>query len=212
MKRTVLVLIAGWALCGPVAAQEIAADESEPQPPSESVWTPGLVFATDSILLDLFPFNGGIGMTLRSEDTAIRGSLGVFGSNNRSTTTLAAGVWYVNYLWTERVSPYWTAFARTDILSQTEKTDDDNWTRDFSLSLGAGVSLGVEFFLLDFLALFAEYSLSAGATGQRDVVGVDGEVTKGEFEWRYTAGTNLAHGGAIGVIVYFRPQVTLGKE
>ena len=220
MTRTIVLVTAlGLVLSLAAAAQEpdpeqagIEAEaELENDDAPERIRTPGLIFATDSILLDVSPFNGGVGLALRSEERALRTTLGWFTSNALYTTSLKTGLWYVDYMWTGRVSPYWAVFGRLDHLSQTEEVDEDNWTREVTLSLGSGVSLGVEFFLLDFLSLFAEYSLSAGLSGEREVTSVAGDVTREEFEWRFSAGTSLAHGGAIGVTVYFRPQVTLGE-
>ena len=217
MTRT-LVLVIGLALVLSlvVPAQEVDAEQErvEAEAPDDDtparVWTPGLIFATDTILFRVGPFDGGVGLALRRPESAVRATLGLLTSNAFYTTAVKTGIWYVDYLWTGRISPFWAPFGRVGFFSRTDEMDEDNWTREVSLSLATGVSLGVEFFVLDFLSLFAAYSLSAGVSGRRDVLSVDGNVTRNEFEWRYSAGTSLAH-GAIGVTVYFRPQVNPGE-
>lgn len=207
-KRFALFAVLAVATAGLALAQD-SVDPATDDASSE--WTTGLVFATDSILLDISSFNGGVGIVRRSDDTAIRATVGLLGTNRFDTLSTQLGFWYMKYLNTGRVSPYWNVFAKTETLSRTEEIDAENWTRDSSLSFGGGLSLGVEFFLLDFLSLFAEYSLSAGLSGTRAVTSVAGEVTQEDYTWVYSVSTDIANAGAIGIVVYFTPQVELGE-
>jgi hypothetical protein len=192
------------------AAETTAQDQTDAEVPVPPEWTPGLVFTTDSILLNITSFNGGIGGVLRADDVAIRATVGAITSNSFRTLAFRLGGWYVRYFWTGRVAPYWNAFARTELLSQTNEADRENWVRDFSFEVAGGASLGAELFVMDVVSVFAEYSLSVGAAGQRTTTSVGGTVTPGDYDWTFSAGTDLAHGGALGVILYFAGQAEIG--
>lgn len=212
-QSTVFAVVLALAITATTAfGQELeqsAAPAAEP-PPVE--WTPGLIFTTDSILLNVSSFNGGIGGVMRSDDTAYRAAVGALASNAFSTIALKLGFWYVQYYWSDRLSPYWDLFAGLESLSNTVHVDDDNWTRDLSIDVRGGVAIGIEFFLLDVLSVFAEYSLSAMMSGTQTTTSVAGETSSDDFEWTYAVGTDLAHGGALGIALYLEPQVDLDSD
>ena len=210
------MLVLAIGLLVPLAAQDVEAppaaeaDLAEGTEPSAPERTRGLLFSTNNILLDIGTYGTGFGMVLHTQENAIRASISGFASNSSSILEMELGGAWVNYVRAARVSPYWIVSGSTGFL--TEKTDPDNWTRDTTLLGTVGAGFGAEFFILEFLSLFAEYQLVANFARSQTTVSVGGTATPGEAVWTYFAQTELGNSSRLGIAVYLKPVIEIESE
>ena len=217
-RSALFMLVLAIGLLVPLAAQDVEAppeaeaDLAEGTEPSAPERTRGLLFSTNNILLDIGTYGTGFGMVLHTQENAIRASLSGFASNSSSTLTMELGGAWVNYVRSARVSPYWVVSGSTGFLTQNSETDPDNWTRDITLLGTVGAGFGAEFFLLEFLSLFAEYQLVANFTRSQTTDSVGGTATPGEAVWTYFVQTELGNSSRLGIAVYLKPVVEIESE
>jgi len=182
-----------------ICIQDISAQETD------SEYTPGFIFNTSNLLLNLDSYEGGIGFLMSSPRTTWRFSVGFGYESGTEVFSSQFGITYLCPIFTGRVSPYWGGTIFAGYSHDTDEVDADNWTKENEFSLSAGVLLGVELVLDPRISFFAEYSVGADVAWVTQISSVSGSVsTTGSNNW--SVGTELGNNGSIGVIIY------LGKE
>ena len=171
--------------------------------------TLGILFSTSSIIMDIGTYGTGAGLAWYQPENAIRAFGSGFASNASSTVTLEAGLARVSYFGHARVSPYSIVSGSAGLLTQKAEIDEENWTRTTTLNATAGLGLGAEFFILDFLSVFADYQLLADVSRVRTSESVAGTVTDGEPTWNYVIQTALGNSSRLGVAIYLEPVIDL---
>lgn len=202
-KRGVILLI--LIICSGFS-NLYAEEEKEPLP-----W--GFIFNTDSLLLDIESYQAGAGIKVLLDNNAAVRFLGdVFYSNSSNTFSSTLGVTYEKHFKPNRVSPYWGGFIEAGYISQKTETDSDNWTKNVSVPISAGAVLGAEFFILEFLSVFAEYTLSFTGTITTASTSVGGNVTETDPEFNYSIDSGIGNDSKLGIIIYLDDVVTLKKK
>ena len=75
-----------------------------------------------------------------------------------------------------------------------------------------GAVLGVEFFILEFLSIFAEYNLSFNGTISSTSTSVAGNVTKTNPELNFTIDSGIGNNSSLGIVIYLDDVIDLEKK
>ncbi len=174
----------------PLEQQEHHGEENGAEP-ERTIGAParvGLIFNLPSVLDRLDGYQGaGFGLKAFWERVALRGLLGLDYDSSQEQFELNVGATMEYHFSPGRLSPY----AGGGLLYTYER-DEELETRRFET--GVAAVFGLEFAPLDFLSVFAEYSLKYSGWQLR---ADDGTTTN------YSFSTQLGNQGAIGIIVYF---------
>ena len=147
----------------------------------------GFLLVTGPYLGTIDSYEGGLGLKFGRTDLMYRSSLDFYLNGSTESAALVVGFTMEKHFWEGPVSPYW-GFAAHAGWRKSGKT-----LNDWPVSLG--VMAGVEVTILDCLALFAEYGISAEVTYE-----TDGDASNGT--WDYSIGAGLGNEGRIGIILY----------
>jgi len=164
----------------------------------------GIIFNVDDILLDIESYQGGIGVKhYFNEKFAYRGSIDFSYIDSSSSLTLNLGNSIEKHLLTGRVSPYIGAFLDIGYI-HFKSTDEASGveTEVTSIPLSIGPLIGVEVFVLDFVSLFAEYSLSASYSKTKTEQTAAG-VTTSDKDSDFSIEAGIGNESKIGIVVYF---------
>ncbi len=201
-KNVVLVLI---IVC--IGFSYLYSEEEKESPP----W--GFIFNTNNLLMDIDSYQAGVGFkTLHDNNVAIRYLADVFYSSSPEAYSGTLGVTYEKHLKTGRVSPYWGGFVEAGYIGQKSETDSDNWIMNNTFPVSVGAVLGVEFFIMEFLSIFAEYSLSFGGLITSTSTSVDGDVTDTDPEITYSVDSGIGNDSSIGIVIYLDNVVTIEQK
>jgi len=171
----------------------------------------GFIFSADNILLDLDDYNGGVGVKLMLSGISLR-FLADFGYSN-STKLISAdlGAAFEKSIRSGRISPYFGAGFQVGIEHETAEIDADNWVKDITIPFEASCFLGVELFLLEFLSVFAEYSVAVNVNGVVTTESIGGSRTT-VSNWNWDVGTGLGNSGRLGIVIYLDNVVEIERN
>jgi hypothetical protein len=177
-----------------------------------SAW--GLIFNSNNLLnLESYQAQAGIGIKYRTDDnSAFRFLVDAFYSNSLDTFSSTLGVAYERHFMRGQVSPYWGGLIQGGYLSQTTKTDSDNWTKNGSFLVSGGLVLGVEFYITGNVSLFAEYGVLLNGTIINTTTSVAGTETKTGPTFNYSIDTGLGNDAKLGIIIYLDNSEKKGKK
>ena len=163
----------------------------------------GLIFNINDILLDIESYQGGLGVKHFVNDKfAYRGSLDFSYADSSDTLIFNLGNSIEYHPIKGRVSPYFGGLVDVGLIRYKTETDADNWTKVTTIPISAGPIFGVEVYVLNFLSLFAEYSMTVSYTTtitQQSVAGTVTEDTDSDFGTEIGIGNN----SKIGIVLYF---------
>ena len=172
----------------------------------------GLIFNINDILLDIESYQGGLGVKHFVNDKfAYRGSLDFSYADSSNTLILNLGNSIEYHPIKGRVSPYLGGLLDVGLIRYKTETDADNWTLVTTIPISAGPIFGVEVYVLNFLSLFAEYSMTVSYTTtitQQSVAGTVTEDTDSDFGTEIGIGNN----SKIGIVLYFYDIKRKGKN
>ncbi|NOY09119.1 MAG: hypothetical protein GXP33_09790 [Spirochaetes bacterium] len=202
-KRSVILLI--LILC--IGFSNLFAEEGKKHP-----W--GLIFNTNDLLLDIKSYQAGVGVKIfLGNSTAARFLGDIFYATNANSFSATFGATFEKHFKQGRVSPYWGGFLDAGFISQkSEIINPDNWTRNISYPISSGGVFGVEFFILDFLSVFAEYNLSFTGTITSSTISVDGEETSTNPELTYSIDSGIGNNSSLGIVIYMDDVITIKKS
>ena len=163
----------------------------------------GLIFNASNILMDIESYQAGIGVKLRTGNSAFRFLADGFFTNSSMTMSVDFGVAYEYHLTAARVSPYVGGFASVGYTSQKTTVDADNWTQNTSTPISAGGLFGAEVFVTDFLSLFAEYQVAIDITQTNTKTSDAGTVTD-DPQNSLIFDTGIGNGSKIGIVIYLK--------
>lgn len=177
---------------------------------------PGIIFNSGSLLLDIMSYEGGIGLKFKNVDfkfmkVDIRSLIdfSLVTDFNTFETNLALAL--EKHIFDNRISPYWGLFIKTGITRIRMETDEDNWTESLTVPLSTGAILGIEFFLFEFMSVFAEYNLEFSidkTTDSTSIAGIVEETSTTDF----FIDTKLGNSSKIGIVVYFKEVIKIDKK
>ena len=204
MKKKIVIFLMMMLFPFTVFAADNPAETNEKSPS-------GLIFNVENVLFDLDSFQSGIGYKVSlNELSSLRFLADIFYSNSLDTFSTNLGITYTRYFeLIDRINPYLGGFVDLGYLSQRNLIDDDNWTKNLTVPVSCGLVLGVEYFLLDFLSIFAEYSTELQLTIQKETQNVAGEITEGENTYSSVFDTGIGNNSSLGLIVYFDEIIEL---
>ncbi len=172
----------------------------------------GLIF-NSSNLINLESYQAGIGVKLRTVDnSAFRFLLDVFYSNSLDTFSSTLGVAYEKHFLPGQVSPYWGGLIQGGYLGQTSKTDSDNWTKNGSFLVSSGLVVGVEYYVLENISVFAEYGALFSGTILNTTTSVAGTEAKTGPTFNYSIDTGLGNDAKLGIVIYLDTPAKKGKK
>ncbi len=180
------------------------AAESDIEENSELVfnrYTPGLIFNTSNILLDISGYQSGVGLKLKAEDYALRTLLRLSYESADDVFESELGFTYEKPFFKGKVSPYWGVELKGGYSLDKDEVTSDNWTSDSVITGSLSALFGTELYIFDFLSFFAEYSIGGSlsrATYTSVVSGNKSDTTN----LNYYLGTGLGNSASIGVIIY----------
>ena len=177
--------------------------------------TPGLIFNTSNLLLDLSayeggvagsPYRGGIGAKLDFSSFALRGLFSfrlenADTDNDDNNVDFTLGVSAQMPFFHGRVTPYWGGFVDGTLSKELNGSDEAVETTTTVVGGALGPLLGAEFFIFDYLSVFAEYAL-AFRIARATVVTDTGDDKNEEQTTNYRIGTRLGNAGSLGVVIY----------
>ncbi len=201
-KNVVLVLIIVCIGYSNLYSKEV----KEPVP-----W--GFIFNTNNLLMDIEGYQAGVGFkTLHDNNVAIRYLIDIFYSSSSDSFSGTLGATYEKHFKPGRISPYWGGFIEAGYIGQKSKTDSDNWTMNNTFPVSVGGVLGVEFFIMEFLSVFAEYSISFDSLITSTSTSVAGNVTNTNPEITYSIDSGIGNNSSIGIIIYLDNVITFEQK
>ncbi|MBN2656337.1 MAG: hypothetical protein JXR86_04695 [Spirochaetales bacterium] len=185
---------------------------SENTPDGEKVnW--GFIFNTSSILLDIESYQYGLGAkALFPNNMALRFLVNGSYSSEVDTFDASLGIALEKHFRPGRISPYGGGFVRGGLTRYYNETDEDNWTKDISIPFSAGAILGVEFFIVESISLFAEYNIVFEGAVLTESVSVAGTVTEMDPEFSYKFDTGIGNEAKLGIVIYLDDIVAIEKK
>ncbi len=171
----------------------------------EKSYTPGIIFNTSNILLDLKEYQSGVGIKLRGEDASIRGlfSISYESSNDEFDTNI--GITYERPFFAGRVAPYWGIAGKVGFNLDKDETDSDNWMNTTSITGNLSAVFGTEVYLYEFLSVFAEYNLGASVSRVKVLQSSSGTETE-NTNINFSIGTELGNEASLGVVIYLEKR------
>lgn len=167
-------------------------------------FTPGIIFNTSNLLLDIDEYQSGVGLKLRSESYSVRALLKLRYESGNNTFESNFGLALEKPFFSGMISPYWGisiagGFEQNDFSTQERTTI----TGDLS------ALFGTEVYIFDFLSVFAEYKL--GTTISR-VKTVNKTTDESSANLNYQIGSELGNNGSIGVVIYLEQRPIMRKN
>ncbi|MFW5835877.1 MAG: hypothetical protein ACOCVK_00550 [bacterium] len=187
-----------------IVAGALSAQEASPPVDEDPGFIPGFVFNASNLLLDLDEYQGGFGGKLRFPDFSLRALLAFGYASSNDTINGALGITYEQPFFTGRITPYWGMVAGAGYESERTGSDADNYTATSIITGTAGVVLGAELLLFDFLSLFAEYALAFDVASTIVEQSTGGAVAE-ESTLNFAVGTGLGNAASIGIVLYLQP-------
>ncbi len=162
----------------------------------------GMVFSTGNILFDLDAYRGGIGGRFVFPDFSLIASIGGGYESGNNVFAITGSFSAVVPIIKGRVIPYWGGVFSIDFSHSGNVLGSSVYTNMLTSKIG-GV-LGVEFFLHEYVSIFAEYELVAGVS--RSVVrqNINNNLV-GDPAVNFMIGSDLGNNSSIGVTVYTKP-------
>ena len=173
----------------------------------------GFIFNTSNIFLDLESYQAGLGAkVLLDNDIALRFLADGFYSSSTDTFSITLGTAFEKHFRRKRVSPYWGGFVDFGIMRQYNETDSDNWTKNISVPISGGAILGVEFFIVETVSLFAEYNVVFEGSIMTSTTSVAGVEMKTDPEFSYTIDTGVGNEAKLGIVIYLDDVVAIERK
>jgi hypothetical protein len=164
----------------------------------------GMLFSVNGITLE--DCQGGVGVAVIMNPMKLRTSADIrYKDSNINPDELDIGLTGVfeYHLRKGKVSPYIGAFAGYRYEQDKNTVNADNWTKAVDHIIGAGPLVGVEFFILDNVSLFAEYEFAILMTKPSTSVCTSGTVTRTPEDMEFLFDARLGNGAKLGITVYF---------
>ena len=164
-------------------------------------FTPGIIFNTSNILLDLSAYQSGVGFKLKAEDYALRGLFNLNYDSSDDMLETDIGITYEHPFFSGRVAPYWGGAVTVGYSLDRDKYDSENWTEYSDITGSLSAVFGTEVYVFDFLSLFAEYSIGLSFTRSTVTQSSAGEETD-DTTFNFSLGTGLGNTASIGIVIY----------
>jgi hypothetical protein len=183
-----------------VAAQDSAPPAAQ-SPARASSPLLGVIFNANSLLMEIAPYEGGVGAKLRFDGYSLRASLQFELGSANDALDIGLGLAYERPMSSERIAPYWGAAFRSSYSRDRSQADEANYSQTAVLGATAAALLGIEIEIAHFLSVFAEYQLGfeiARTTIRQSIGGSIDETAR----TNYQLSLGLGNDASIGVVIY----------
>lgn len=210
-----MMLIKKWTiLFGIILLTSFLYSEEDTDPGLEKdnyVW--GVIFNTSNIFLDIESYQMGFGSkVLLNNDVALRFLFDGFYSSSTDTFSIGLGTAVEKHFNKRRVSPYWGGFINVKFRRLLNETNSDNWDKTISFPISAGAILGVEFFIVENVSLFAEYNLVFEGSIDSTSKSEGGIVTKNDPQFSYQINTGVGNDAKLGIVIYLDDVIKIDRK
>lgn len=168
-------------------------------------YTPGIIFNTSNILLDLEEYQSGVGIKLRGEDYSIRGLFSVSYESSNDEFVTNMGITYEKPFFPGRVSPYWGIAGKLGLNLDKDEYDADNWVNTTTVTGNLSAVFGTEVYIFEFLSVFAEYNLGTSVSWAKVVQSSSGTETESTTT-NFSIGTELGNEASLGMVIYLEKR------
>ena len=174
----------------------------------------GFIFNTNNLLLDIDSYQAGVGIkVLRDDNVALRLLGDLFYSYSANTFSTTLGVTFEKHFKPGRVSPYWGGFVEAGYIGNKDEVfASDDWTQDNTYPLSMGAVLGAELFILEFISVFAEYSLYVRGTISSTTTNTGGVETSTDPELNFSIDSGIGNNSSLGIVIYLDDVIDLEKK
>ena len=214
-KKVVLIVIIIFCMGFSYLYSQDKVESSElPVIEEKSIPGWGFIFNTNNLLLDIESYQAGVGIkVLRDDNVALRLLGDLFYSYSANSFSATLGVTYEKHFKPGRLSPYWGGFLEAGYIGQkSEGINSENWTMNNTFPVSVGAVLGAEFFIMEFLSVFAEYSLSIDSLITSTSTSVDGDVTKTDPELNFSIDSGIGNSSSLGIVIYLDDVITFEQK
>jgi hypothetical protein len=161
----------------------------------------GIIFNTDSLLLDYESYQGGIGAKLYDGPLAYRLTTDLYLSTISESRAITLGLGAEYHFSNGRVSPYAGGYVLGSFAKARDEATSQSWTETRTIDMGFGGILGVELFVTRFLSLFAEYDLGLTYSSVSTTESIAGQRnTTQTADWTLDLG--VGNESKIGIVIY----------
>jgi hypothetical protein len=181
-------LLMGFSFPQLVGAQAPQTGATKPSHIGRALTDIGLIFNTDSLLLDLESYQAGVGVKMGWSDLCARVLLDLVANGSSGSYLIDAGTAIEYHLLPAPLSFY----VGTSLTAGYRYQQD--WLSSGHISL-SGLS-GVELFLTDFLSVFAEYAVRADFALSKDL-------NTHQTSFDFLVDTGMGNSSKIGIVIYF---------
>jgi len=160
----------------------------------------GIIFNVGNILEGIDSYQGGLGIKTTRDTLSWRFLVDLYYDYDAELFSTALGITREYHLFVDRISPYigWfisTGFSYNDnqILDQTE----------LNVPVDFGALFGLEWYLNEFLSIFAEYSVSL----EYSYTSTKSEIYENQEETSLIINSGLGNKGKIGLTIYLKDMI-----
>ena len=173
-------------------------------------FTPGLIFNTNNLLLDIDEYQSGVGIKLMSLNFSIRALLSLNYESGNNVFNSRIGFALEKPFFTGRIAPYWGVSLTSGLTIDKDEYSGDDWRKTRTISADISAILGTEVYIFEFLSFFAEYKLGAGFSSVNTTQEISGNRTENSAI-NYNIGTELGNEASIGVVIYLIKYKSINK-
>lgn len=161
----------------------------------------GLIFNTDTLLLDYESYQGGLGAKLRDGPLAYRVTTDLYLSTISESRAVTVGLALEYHFSNGRLSPYAGGYILGASAKARDEATSQDWTETRTFDLGFGGILGAELYVTRFLSLFAEYDLGLTYSRVTTEDSIGGQLSRAETaDWTLDLG--VGNESKIGIVIY----------
>ena len=190
MKKQTFLIAAFLVLTSTVYAEEQQRKEVPPI---------GIIFNIGNVLEGVESYQGGIGVKYWDGDRSWRFLLDLLYNHEASLFSSSLGVAREYHIYPSRLSPYYGWSVHTGCIYKEDEAYDRT---EIVLPFNASAIFGIEWFLNDYISLFAEYALGM----EYSFTSVKSSVLGNEQNSSFIINTGLGNQQKIGLTIYFNER------
>ena len=141
---------------------------------------------------------------------AMRTSIGCSYENGTNTLGINGSYVLESPFFKGRVTPYWGGGLHV-AYDVTQSANGEDWTRQSVLTGQLGGLIGAEYFIAEYISLFAEYELFLGLSNVVNAQSIAGAVTENSVT-NFEIATDLGNNASIGVVIYVKPVFEIEED
>ncbi len=183
-------------------AQEIVEEQAQETTVPKPM---GLIFNIGNVLDGVDSYQGGIGLKVLKDQVHWRYLLDLYYDYDSNLISVSLGAAREYHPYMNKISPYLGWDIGTGITYSKVETNDQ---MDISVPVNAAMIFGAEWYLAEFISLFAEYSLGV----EYQFSFTSSSTSEDETSSSIILNTGMGNEGKIGVTIYLKDRKDLRPE